>query len=195
MRKALCAQNGGWAAAHQTEAEIPLSSEYGAYTTVKAIFQAWLPGGSPPNVLSCSLFARQPGVEFRENVESMSQRYYLFEVAFVWELTKETTHLPLGYLQDGGGGDLAAMQLQQHRLQGLLRGADDGEALIEWGSTRPKAPFCPAQRVALSQFVWQIWPRNTQISKATKPSNPSARTQVWCMGKDLPDHLVASSGY
>jgi len=34
----------------------------------------------------------------RANLKSIS---HLFEVAFVWELTKETTHLPLGCLQGG----------------------------------------------------------------------------------------------
>ena len=35
------------------------------------------------------------------NIQSISHRCYLFEVAFVWELTKETIHLPLGCLQGG----------------------------------------------------------------------------------------------
>ena len=35
------------------------------------------------------------------NLKSISHRCYLFEVAFVWELTKETVILPLGYLQGG----------------------------------------------------------------------------------------------
>jgi len=34
-------------------------------------------------------------------LESISHRCYLFEVAFVWELTKETISLPLGCLQRG----------------------------------------------------------------------------------------------
>jgi len=37
------------------------------------------------------------------NLKSISQGCYLFEVAFVWELTKETIVLPLGCLQGGGG--------------------------------------------------------------------------------------------
>ena len=37
----------------------------------------------------------------RENLGSVSHRCHLFEVAFVWELTKETIHLPLGCLQGG----------------------------------------------------------------------------------------------
>ena len=44
---------------------------------------------------------RDPGVELRANLESISHRCRLFEVAFVWELTKETIHLPLGCLQGG----------------------------------------------------------------------------------------------
>ena len=35
------------------------------------------------------------------NVKSNSLKCYLFEVAFEWELTKETIHLPLGCLQGG----------------------------------------------------------------------------------------------
>ena len=42
-----------------------------------------------------------PGVELRANIKSISHRCHLFEVAFVWELTKETIHLPLGCLQGG----------------------------------------------------------------------------------------------
>jgi len=37
----------------------------------------------------------------RANIASISHRCHLFEVAFVWELTKEITHLPLGCLQSG----------------------------------------------------------------------------------------------
>jgi len=43
----------------------------------------------------------QPGVELRANLKSISHRCHLFEVAFVWEMTKETIHLPLGCLQGG----------------------------------------------------------------------------------------------
>ena len=44
---------------------------------------------------------RHPGVELRGNIKSISHRCHLFEVAFVWELTKETIRLPLGCLQGG----------------------------------------------------------------------------------------------
>ena len=37
----------------------------------------------------------------RENLRSISHRCHLFEVAFVWELTKETIDLPPGCLQGG----------------------------------------------------------------------------------------------
>jgi len=42
-----------------------------------------------------------PGVELRANPKSISHRCHLFEVAFVWKLTKEKIHLPLGFLQGG----------------------------------------------------------------------------------------------
>ena len=44
-----------------------------------------------------------PRIELRANLKT-SHRNYLFEVAFVWELTKETIHLPLSCLQGGGLG-------------------------------------------------------------------------------------------
>ena len=43
-----------------------------------------------------------PGVELWANLKSSSHRCHLFEVAFVWELTKETIRLPLGCIQGGG---------------------------------------------------------------------------------------------
>ena len=43
-----------------------------------------------------------PGGNPGANLKSISHRCYLFEVAFVWELTKETIVLPLGCLQGGG---------------------------------------------------------------------------------------------
>ena len=42
-----------------------------------------------------------PGVELRANLESISRKCNLFEVAFPWELTEETIHLSLGCLQGG----------------------------------------------------------------------------------------------
>ena len=39
-----------------------------------------------------------PADELRANLKSIS---HLFEVAFIWELTEETIHLPLGCLQGG----------------------------------------------------------------------------------------------
>ena len=41
------------------------------------------------------------GGDLGANLKSISHRYYLREVAFGWELTKETIHLPLGCLQGG----------------------------------------------------------------------------------------------
>ena len=40
-----------------------------------------------------------PGGNPGANLKSISHRCHLFEVAFLWELTKETIHLPLGCLQ------------------------------------------------------------------------------------------------
>ena len=40
-----------------------------------------------------------PGVELRANLKTICHKCHLFEVAFVWELTERTNHLPLGCLQ------------------------------------------------------------------------------------------------
>ena len=45
-------------------------------------------------------------LEVTQGQMSISHRCYLFEVAFVWELTKETIVLPLGCLQGGCPVDL-----------------------------------------------------------------------------------------
>ena len=47
-----------------------------------------------------SLFIH-PGGNLGANLKSISHRYYLREVVFEWEFTKETIHLPLGCLQSG----------------------------------------------------------------------------------------------
>ena len=45
--------------------------------------------------------AHLPGDELRANLKSIAHSCFLFEVAFVWELPRETIHLPLGCLQGG----------------------------------------------------------------------------------------------
>ena len=52
--------------------------------------------GTHPNSLP-----PHPGVDLRANLESISHKCNLFEVAFLLELTRETIHLPLGCLQGG----------------------------------------------------------------------------------------------
>ena len=42
-----------------------------------------------------------PGGNPGANIESISHRFYFCEVAFEWELTKETIYLPLGCLHGG----------------------------------------------------------------------------------------------
>ena len=53
---------------------------------------------SPPRY---SKLAAHPGVELRANLKSISHKCHLFEVSFIWELTKDTVHLPLGCLKGG----------------------------------------------------------------------------------------------
>ena len=54
-----------------------------------------------------------PGVELRANLKSMSHRCHLFEVAFLWELTQETIHLPLGCLQGGAADPMVSGSTSQ----------------------------------------------------------------------------------
>ena len=72
--------------------------------------------------------ASHPGGNPGANLKSTSYRCYLFEVAFVWELTQETTVLPLGCLQGGFAGkrdlldvveDVAVVEeaVRQHPVQ------------------------------------------------------------------------------
>ena len=52
-------------------------------------------------------FTIRPGCNLGANLKPISHRCYLFEVAFVWELTRETIVLPLGCLQGGLGKRLS----------------------------------------------------------------------------------------
>ena len=53
-------------------------------------------------------YLNRPGGNPGKNLKSISHRCYLFEVEFVWELTKETIVFPLGCLQ-GGSSDFAGL--------------------------------------------------------------------------------------
>ena len=69
----------------------------------------------------------------RANLKSITHRCHLTEVVFVWELTGETIHLPLGCLQ-GGSGYLDSSELPHF-----------GRSFA--AATRPKPPadpFCGA---------------------------------------------------
>ena len=65
--------------------------------------------------------SNHPGVELRANLDPISHRCHLFEVAFVWEFTKETIHWPLGCLQGGEERSRASILDQNHRVHTILR--------------------------------------------------------------------------
>ena len=72
----------------------------------------------------------------RANIKSISHRCYLFEVAFVCELTKETIHLPLGCLQGGTG-----------KFDGYCAGTatnNRGRNAPNWSSAYPQVPTTEA---------------------------------------------------
>ena len=55
-----------------------------------------------------------PGGNPGANVKSIFHRCYLREVAFEWDLTKETIYLPLGCVQGGKDTDKPLSAAQQH---------------------------------------------------------------------------------
>ena len=60
-----------------------------------------LPGRQLADHLHRGEGVSRPGVELGTNLQSICHRCQPIRVACVWELTKETIHLPLGCLQDG----------------------------------------------------------------------------------------------
>jgi hypothetical protein len=58
-------------------------------------------GGQPAISFNLVSVLIHPRVELRANFKLISHRCLFFEVEFVWELTPETIHLPLGCLQGG----------------------------------------------------------------------------------------------
>ena len=56
-----------------------------------------------------------PGVEHRSKLNVFSHRCHLVEMAFVWELTEETIHVPMGCLQGGFGSWQAARSAVHNR--------------------------------------------------------------------------------
>ena len=65
--------------------------------------------------LAESVNRSHPGGNPGANLKSISHRCYLILVAFVWELTKETIHLPLGCLQGGVWPDIASVEVHTRR--------------------------------------------------------------------------------
>jgi len=64
-----------------------------------------------PRRLDSSVQRFHPGGNPGANLKSISHRCYLFEVAFVWELTQETIVLPMGCLQGGRRLDSSVQRL------------------------------------------------------------------------------------
>jgi hypothetical protein len=66
---------------------------------------------APVAAAGCAALSTRPGGNPGANLKSTSHRCYLFEEAFVWDLSKETIHLPLGCLQGGSGFSAALSTL------------------------------------------------------------------------------------
>jgi len=66
-----------------------------------------------------------PGGNPGANLKSIPHRYYLREVAFEWELNKETIYLPLGCLKGGylefRDAEVAQQHLVHHPARWCIR--------------------------------------------------------------------------
>jgi len=111
-----------------------------------------------------SIFFRgtnHPGVELRANLKSISHRCHLFEVAFVWELTKESIHLPLGCLQggqqyggSGGAGTLRRVPLRDRKPPRRPR-TDPGKShtsVHSCGAIRQSRSGCATHKTVKARF-------------------------------------------
>jgi hypothetical protein len=106
-----------------------------------------------------------PGVVLRANLKPISHRCHLFEVAFAWELTKETFHLPLGCLQGGldapedSGSPLTCTltsreQINQRaRLGRRTEGGWAGKSDLRSAAHPPARPL-RARRLPRSEMTW-----------------------------------------
>ena len=65
----------------------------------------------------------RPGVELRAKLKYISHKCHLFEMTFVWELTKETIHLPVGCLQ----GTLYQVAHLLDTARGVVRGKEGSD--------------------------------------------------------------------
>jgi len=94
--------------------------------------------GSGSKIGFCvSGFGFHPGVDLKTNLKSISHRCR-FEVAFVWELIKETIHLPLGCLQGGTVEEgVDAVVLNGREREGRVRHAPHRPALLVLTSQLP----------------------------------------------------------
>ena len=108
-----------------------------------------------------------PGVELRANLKSISHRCYLFEVAFVWELTRETIVLPLGCLQGGAAraGAGSALRCRPPQLGCRRDGPADGHATRWIAESRHHPGGNPGANLKsishrchpiLVAFVWEL---------------------------------------
>ena len=90
---------------------------------------------------TCIAPPHHPGGNPGGNLVSISHRCYLREVAFGWELTKETIYLPLGCLQGGVSHPKEAVSRDLSRREGggaisYERGTPVWRVEIHWGRAR-----------------------------------------------------------
>jgi len=101
--------------------------------------------------------AHHPGGKPGGNLNSISHRCYLREVAFEWELTKETIDLPMGCLQ---GGACLGCPWQPVRSVDVRARVGSCRSELEWEGTlrkRSELPLMPTMRcvevISMSNLV------------------------------------------
>ena len=71
---------------------------------------AFSPQVAPLVAEPAAFAANHPGGNPEANLQSISHKCKLFEVAIVWESTKVIVDLPLGCLQGGKDGEIATLE-------------------------------------------------------------------------------------
>jgi len=133
---------------------------------------------SPPryhNTILPGHFAEQsihhPGGNPGANLKSISHRCYLFEAAFLWELTKETIDLPLGCLQ-GGGCSMISL-----RAGGCTCGSASGPL-----PERRTSPLIISARTAASSSVASACP--SLRAPSASPALAAQEVACWVTGRN-----------
>jgi len=120
----------------------------------------------------------------RANLKSISRRCHLFEVAFVWELTKEIIHLPLGCRERAGHASgeesqpvrVVRPRRGQHILHRVPPGLLEGPVRALGEGAASPAISRPMHRRELRRYMRQEHPVRGGSGRGLRCSLPSRTT-------------------